>query len=109
MASPATLSRQEATKIIRDFLDEGGVCEQTLHLWDREEMRGVTHRDVELAIYRGTATCDPYVNPEYDNWELKISAEIDGKTIVLGVAIDDDGTIRRRRTVTITTVFSKDK
>ena len=106
MALPNPLTIADAQRIMREVIQDGaGRLEFANHLFDRQELRGITPRDVEKALVKGIVEREPIWNANYSNWQTRARVECDGTAITIGIAFEEGGGIRPLVILKVTTVW----
>jgi hypothetical protein len=106
MALPNPLTAADALRILREVIREGaGKLVFSDHLFERQDLRHVTPRDVERALVQGRIDREPVWNDRYSNWETRVELSVDGANIGVGLAFEEDGGIRPLTIVRVTTVW----
>ncbi|MCY0149976.1 DUF4258 domain-containing protein [Hoeflea sp. G2-23] len=86
-ATPLNLSPSAALRHIRDVATETSNIVIVRHASKRQVERGITRRQIELCVQKGTITEGPFMNA-HGNWQVTLFRHATGEQINCVVAID---------------------
>ncbi|MDP2120686.1 MAG: DUF4258 domain-containing protein [Hoeflea sp.] len=84
---PRHLSASAALRIVRDIASDTGNIIVVTHARKRQRERGITRRQIELCVQRGTVTEGPFMNT-HGNWQVTLFRHAAGEELNCVVAID---------------------
>jgi hypothetical protein len=84
---PADLSRADALKVIRTLADDTAKIVVIPYGRKKAGRRGITRRQIELCVQKGTPTEGPFLN-QHGNWQMNLYRHAAGEQITCVVAID---------------------
>jgi hypothetical protein len=87
LEQPEVLSRAEALWVIRVLAEDTGNIFVIPYGWKKAGQRGITRRQIELCVQKGTPTEGPFLN-QHGNWQMNLYRHAAGEEITCVVAID---------------------
>ncbi|HET6941176.1 MAG TPA: DUF4258 domain-containing protein [Sphingomicrobium sp.] len=85
--SPNNLNRADALRKIREIAVQTDKIIVVAHAMKRAQQRGVTRRQIELCVQKGTIQEGPFLN-EHNNWQVTLFRHAAGEELICVVAID---------------------
>jgi len=86
-APPRHLSAGAALRLIRDIATDTGNIIVVNHARKRQMERGITRRQIELCVQKGTIAEGPFMNA-HGNWQVTLFRHAAGEELNCVVAID---------------------
>jgi hypothetical protein len=87
LEQPKTLSRADALRVIRVLAAETGNIFVIPYGRKKAGRRGITRRQIELCVQKGTPTEGPFLN-QRGHWQMNLYRHAAGEEITCVVAID---------------------
>ena len=81
------MSPGAALRHIRDIAADTGSIIVVAHARKRQRERGITRRQIELCVQKGTVTEGPFMNA-HGNWQVTLFRHAAGEDLTCVVAID---------------------
>ncbi len=85
--TPRSLSKAKALQVIRDIAEDTGRIFIVPHGTKRQRQRGITRRQIELCLQKGSIVEGPFLN-EHGNWQVTMHRYAAGEEIECPVAIE---------------------
>jgi len=85
--NPNDLTKADALRKIREIAAETDNIIVLAHAMKRAQQRGVTRRQIESCVQKGTIQEGPFLN-EHDNWQVTLFRHAAGEELMCVVAID---------------------
>lgn len=84
---PAYLTSADALRVIREIAADTNNIVVVGHGQQRQKLRGVSRRQIELCVQRGVISEGPFMN-RYGNWQVNLERRAAGEEITCVVAIE---------------------